>query len=314
MIDYAALIDNEIWNFVLATQSLSASSPVEPVPSARDKDAGLAAERDAYAAMAQAFHAGRPAKIIAHDTVIAGVPARDYGPGAGATVVYFHGGGFVMGGLESHDDICAEICAATGLHVIAADYRLAPEHPHPAALADCLALVRALLNDGNQRILLVGDSAGGNLAAAVAQRLGGATELAGVVLIYPGLGGDPDRGSYLHHADAPLLSRADVITYASMRVGEGCDPYDPSAAPLRANDFSGHPPTLAFAAECDPLCDDAGAYAARVAAAGGRARAVVEPGLVHGYLRARHSADRAAASFKRITAAIAALGQGRWPE
>lgn len=300
MTDYAALIDDETRGFIRATEAFAG-------------DGTLAGERAAYDAMARAFHAGRPAGITARDFVIAGVPVREYGPGAGTVMFYMHGGGFVMGGLESHDDICAEICAATGFRVIAADYRLAPEHPHPAALDDCRAVARALLDDGTARLLLVGDSAGGNLAAALAQHLTGAPQLVGAVLIYPGLGGDPNRGSYLRHADAPLLRRADVLAYATMRAAEGCDPHDPSAAPLRAVDLSGHPPVIAFAAECDPLCDDAGAYAARVTAAGGRARAIVEPGLVHGYLRARHSASRAAASFERITAAIAALGNGRWP-
>lgn len=300
MTDYTALIDEETWAFIRASAAFAG-------------DGTLAGERRAYDAMARAFHAGRPAGIAARDHDIAGVPVRDYGPGAKATVLYLHGGGFVMGGLDSHDDICAEICAATGFRVIAADYRLAPEHPHPGALEDCLAVARALLDGGTSRLLLVGDSAGGNLAAALAQILTGTPNLAGVVLIYPGLGGDPERGSYMRHGDAPLLGRADVLAYAAMRGGAGFDPYDPSAAPLRALNLSGHPPMVAFAAECDPLCDDADAYAARVAAAGGRARAIVEPGLVHGYLRARHSVTRAATSFERITGAIAALGHERWP-
>ena len=301
MSDYAALLDGETRAFIRASAAFAG-------------DSTLAGDRRAYDAMARAFHAGRPAGIVTRDIAIEGVPTRDYGPGTDAMVLYLHGGGFVLGGLESHDDICAEICAATGFRVIAVDYRLAPEHPHPAALTDCLAVARVLLDEGAGRVVLAGDSAGGNLAAALAQGLRAAPRLAGLVMVYPGLGGDPDRGSYLRHAHAPMLSRADVLAYAAMRMGEGADPLDPSAAPLRAADFSGHPPTLAFAAECDPLCDDAGAYAARVTAAGGRAKAIVEPGLVHGYLRARHSVARAAASFARITAAINALGHGRWPE
>jgi acetyl esterase len=105
-----------------------------------------------------------------------------------------------------------------------------------------------------------------------------------------------------------------VIYYSTIRHGGAEAGDDPTASPLRDTDFSGLPPTLAIAAECDPLADDAVAYAARLRAAGVPAHAVVEAGLVHGYLRARSSVPRAAASFARITAAIAALARGQLPE
>jgi acetyl esterase len=153
-------------------------------------------------------------------------------------------------------------------------------------------------------VILAGDSAGANLAAAVAHALRGG--LVGLVLIYPGLGGDPHAGSYLTHARAPMLSRDDVLFYQTIRQAA---PDDPTAAPLRDTDFTRLPPTLAIGAECDPLADDARDYAARITAAGGQATWVQEPGLVHGYLRARHDVPRAAASFARITAAITAMGK-----
>jgi acetyl esterase len=134
------------------------------------------------------------------------------------------------------------------------------------------------------------------------------------VLIYPGLGGASDRGSYLTHAHAPMLSRDDVLWYARIRRGGGqarCD--DPTADPLRDSDFAGLPPSVIISAECDPLADDGRDYRDRIRAAGGRADWICEAGLVHGYLRARASVPRAAASFGRITAAIAALGRGHWP-
>jgi acetyl esterase len=164
--------------------------------------------------------------------------------------------------------------------------------------------------------VLAGDSAGANLAAAVAHaaRRGGPEAIAGQVLVYPGLGGDRDRGSYLTHALAPMLTRDDILFYGRIRFAEGQDGSgDATALPLHDRDFSGLPPTVVIAAGCDPLADDAPAYAAAIRAAGGRARAVVEPGLVHGYLRARTTVARARASFDRITAAIAALGRGAWP-
>lgn len=297
MMDYQKLIDSETWGFIRASGKWQGDGTPE-------------GERAAYDAMARAFHHGHPPGINTSDSHIGTVPVRRYGPGAGVTVAYFHGGGFLLGGLESHDDICAEICAATGFRVVSADYRLSPEHLHPAALDDCLAVVRALLAEAGP-VMLAGDSAGANLAAAVAHRMRGA--FCGMVLIYPGLGGDTDAGSYIAHADAPMLTRADVLAFTGLRFGGTAPLGDPSAAPLQDVDFSGLPPTVAFAAECDPLADDATAYATRITAAGGRAQAVVEPGLVHGYLRARHSVTRAQASFARITGAIAALGRGNWP-
>jgi acetyl esterase len=304
--DYATLIDAETWAFIRASESWyppeTATYPVER-------------QREIYNAMCRAFFRGYPEGVVAEDRPLGAVPCRIYtcGPAA-VTVLYLHGGGFVVGGLESHDDICAEICKATGFRVVAADYRLAPEHLHPAAYDDALAAARAVLATVPGALVLAGDSAGGTLAAAVAQTLKADRRLAGQVLIYPGLGGDPDRGSYLTHAQAPMLTRDDVLYYASVRYAGGEEPPDdPTAAPLWAASFAGLPPTVAFSAECDPLADDARHYCALIAAEGGRAHRVLEPGLVHGYLRARTTVTRARDSFARITAAVAALGERRWP-
>jgi acetyl esterase len=266
----------------------------------------LADQRRTYDRMAAAFHRGRPVGLAVADQPLAGVPCRIYGAGE-VTVLYLHGGGFVVGGLDSHDDICAEIAAATGLRVISADYRLCPEHPHPAAFDDALAVAQAIPGP----LLLAGDSAGGTLAAAVARRLRGEARLLGQVLIYPGLGGPRDRGSFVRHAHAPMLTAEDVVWYARLRHG-GAEPTppDPDATPLAAPDFTGLPPTLAIAAEIDPLADDAVLYAAAIRAAGGQAVAVTEPGLVHGYLRARGTVAAAARSFARVPRALAALARG----
>lgn len=298
--DYQSLIAPETWDFIRATE---AEYPPDAVGMSIEE------QRAIYDRMCRRFHAGHPAGMIPEDRAIAGVPCRIY-PGGAPTVIYLHGGGFVVGGLDSHDDVCAEIAHATGLKVVSVDYRLCPEHPHPAAFDDCLAVARRL--DGP--LLLAGDSAGGTLAAALSQALKESRRVLGQVLIYPGLGGDRRSGSALYHADAPMLTAADLAFYARLRHGgrEPAEP-DPTADPLAATDFSGLPPTLAIAAECDPLADDAGAYAARVQAAGGRALAIVEPGLVHGYLRARHSLPAARASFRRVTDTLAAFGRRAWP-
>lgn len=291
--DYQRLIDAETWAFIRRTE---AAYPPDTA------SLTIADQRRIYDAMCRAFHHGTPPGVTSQEETVAGVPCRRYA-GSGPVVIYLHGGGFVVGGLDSHDDVCAEICAATGLTVLAVDYRLCPEHPHPAAFDDCLAVARATPGP----ILLAGDSAGGGLAAAVCAALR-APRILGQVLIYPGLGG---RGaSYQRHAQAPMLTSDDVDFYARMR---GADRNDPTAYPLLASDFSGLPPTLALAADCDPLADDAADYAARITAAGGQALALTEPGLVHGHLRARHTVPRARASFARVTSTLSAMASGQWP-
>ena len=270
-----------------------------------------AGQRRVYDAMCAVFRQPRPPGVTVVDEMLGGVPTRRYEVGpSSATVVYFHGGGFVVGGLDSHDDVCAEVCAATGLRVVSVDYRLAPEHPHPAAYDDALSATRAVMAHGP--VILAGDSAGGTLAASVAHALRGGAVL-GQVLIYPGLGGPMDVGSYVTHTKAPMLSTADVRLYRRLRHGRDDPAPDPTAAALHDTDFTNLPPTAIFAAECDPLCDDATLYRDLIRAAGGRAEATVEPGLVHGYLRARHSVPRAADSFARITAALAAMVPGATP-
>ncbi len=306
--DYSRLIGDETWAFIHDTETWyppeTATYPIER-------------QRQIYDAMCRAFHNGRPAGITTEDRPIAGVPCRIYTPaqiGGAETVVYYHGGGFVVGGLDSHDDVCAEICAGTGRRVISADYRLAPEHRHPAAFEDALAVAEAVGASGP--VLLAGDSAGGNLAAAVAHRLrGSGVQVTGQVLVYPVLGGDRRSGSYVTHAEAPMLTLDDVEFYATIRHPGGAEPVgDPTTAPLEDSDFTRLPPTVVLSAECDPLADDATAYAARIVAAGGKALARTEAGLVHGYLRARHRDPRAAASFARVVASIRALAEGACPE
>lgn len=300
--DYDSLIDKPTWEFIRRTET---SYPPDTATLT------IADQRAIYDRMCRAFHRGYPVGITAEDRPFGGVPCRIY-PGSSGTVVYFHGGGFVVGGLHSHDDVCAELRAGTGLTVVSVDYRLCPEHPHPAAFEDACAATRAVMSDLPGPHLLAGDSAGGNLAAAVAHRLGRKGKIAGQVLIYPGLGGDRDAGSYMTHAQAPMLTRDDVLFYAAIR-HDGPEPTpDPTFAPLSDTDFTQLPPTLAIAAECDPLADDATTYAARITAAGGTAQAITEPGLVHGYLRARATVPRAADSFARIVTTLRAMADGNW--
>lgn len=300
--DYQSLIDAPTWAFIEATD---ASYPPDTA------SLSIADQRAIYDRMCRVFFQGYPPGVTARDETVAGVPCRVY-PGAAPSVIYLHGGGFVVGGLHSHDDVCADICGRTGLSVVSVDYRLSPEHRHPAAFNDACAVIAEVGRHGP--VVLAGDSAGGNLAAAAAHALRGkGVEILGQVLIYPGLGGDIDAGSYLVHAHAPMLTRDDVVFYKDIRHGAPPPADDPTVTPLCDPDFTGLPPTLAISAQCDPIADDARDYAAKITAAGGRAHWVEEPGLVHGYLRARASVPRAATSFTRIVDAISAFAKGRWP-
>jgi acetyl esterase len=299
---YQTLIDAPTWAFI------KTSEDAYPPDAAA---LSIAGQRAVYDKMCRAFHGGYPSGIVAEDRAVGGVSCRVF-EGAAPAILYLHGGGYVVGGLESHDDVCADIRAATGLTVVCADYRLSPEHLHPAALEDALAVARALAAKGP--VLLAGDSAGGNLAAAAAHVLRAEeVTILGQVLIYPGLGGDVDAGSYLTHAHAPMLTRDDVLFYAGIRHGGQGPSGDPTVTPLQDTDFTCLPPTVTFGAACDPLCDDSAAYAGAIRRAGGRAHCFTEAGLVHGYLRARSSVPRAKESFARITQVLAALAQGEWP-
>ncbi|SFU07460.1 alpha/beta hydrolase [Mesorhizobium sp. YR577] len=310
MTDYAKLIDAETWAFIERTNSYYPPDTI---------DYTIEQQRGIYDRMCREFFAGYPEGVKAEDrTVVAPsheIPVRIYRASADpkAVVVYYHGGGFILGGLDSHDDVCAELCARTGYEVVSVDYRLAPEHLHPAAFDDALAAFEWVTKTYPQPILLCGDSAGGNLAAAVSHATRGHERRpVGQVLIYPGLGGDQSKGSYVTHAEAPMLTMRDMAFYKDIRTGGADVSGDVTYMPLADADFSNLPPTVIVTAECDPLSSDGQAYTARVIAAGGKAFSHEEPGLVHGYLRARHTVGRARASFTRIVDAVAALGKGEW--
>ena len=309
MTDYKKLIDAETWAFIERTNSWY---PPETA------NYSIARQRDIYDRMCREFFAGYPDGVTAETTAITAsereIPIRIYrGQSASAAVLYFHGGGFILGGLDSHDDVCAELCARTGYEIVSVDYRLAPEHLHPAAFDDALAAFEWAAATYRQPIVLCGDSAGGNLAAAVSHATRGHSDKpAGQVLIYPALGGDATRGSYVRHAEAPMLTLRDLEFYKEIRTGGRERPGDITLSPLADTDFSGLPPTVLVTAECDPLSSGGEAYRDRIAAAGGHAIWFEEPGLVHGYLRARHTVARAHGSFGRIADALVELGKGEW--
>jgi acetyl esterase/lipase len=226
------------------------------------------------------------------------------------TVLYFHGGGFALGSLDSHQMITARIAADTGLDVVAVDYRLAPEHRAPAAHDDCMAVTLAALADrlpfdlhAGAALQLAGDSAGAMLAASVALRLrdDGMQSVRGLALVYPMLGTEPQPPSRDTEARAPMLTLADVRAFRDLYWGTGESASYPAwTIPLEAAWFDGLPPTLAFGAEHDPLRDDARVFAERINAAGGDARLRIGTGLVHGCWRALESSPGVQAMHKAV--------------
>lgn len=306
--DYRNLIDPEMWAFI---DKLDACYP----PGVVDMD--IAGQRRIYDDMCNVFYQGRPDGVRVRDQDCGGVSCRRYEVAeSDVTVIYYHGGGFVVGGLDSHDDVCAEICARTGYRVIAVDYGLAPEVIYPGCFNDAWAAFNAISAAYVGPLILCGDSAGGNLAAAVTHHARGRVDgrIKGQVLIYPGLGGDWSTDSYIRHANAPHLTADDMKFYMAVRNGGATPPQgDPCYAPLQDSDFSGLPPTVCITAQCDPLSSDGGAYRDAILAEGSQAQWINVDGMVHGCLRARAMSVRAAGFFDHVVDAVDALGQGKWP-
>ena len=275
-------------------------------------------QRIDYEAVVRQFRYAHPEGVETWDSVCRGrhgqIPLRHYryrGGNDAALVLFIHGGGFVLGSLDSHDDICAELCAASGYDLVSVDYRLSPEYFHPVHLDD---VEDAYHGCGHENVILTGVSAGGTLAAALCHRLAGKEDApAGQVLIYPSLGGDSfDLDSYRENSEAPLLSTADVHFYRGARCADGVPPLrDPEFYPLTADSFENVAATVAISADIDPLRDDARLYVEKLRDAGVMARWVNEPGLVHDYLRARHVSAVAGAAFARIGEAIVELASNK---
>ncbi len=220
------------------------------------------------------------------------IPIRVYRaePGVRPALVFVHGGGFVVGGLDTHDPPCRELAHQSGCVVIAVDYRLAPEHPFPAALDDALAALRwvrenaTLLAIDPARIAMGGDSAGGNLTAAVCHALHARGEPlpAAQVLIYPATDMAnlaPSRETY---ATGFFLDRGLIDMFVRAYAPLPGQTADPGVSPLLSNDFSGQPPALLLTAGFDPLQDEGLAYGRKLEAAGTAVRYVHFPTQIHG--------------------------------
>lgn len=281
---------------------------------------GVAKARSEFDAF-QAIMGGSPAPVgeIVDRTI--GTPdgrmrVRLYRPAGSVvrllpTILYFHGGGWVIGSLESHDLPCRFFCARSGCAVVSVDYRLAPEHKFPAGLDDALAAFRWLAADGEafgtdpSRIVIAGDSAGGTLATVVAQMVRGDARTPCLQwLIYPATDLSGDTPSHLSCGEGFLLTRSDMEWCRGLYLNDPAEIADPRVSPMRATDLSGMPPALVFTAGLDPLRDEGQAYVARLSSAGVKTVHREFDSLIHGFIGMRGALQAAARAMDDMVAGL----------
>jgi acetyl esterase len=279
----------------------------------------IAAQRTEYERFWRRFDAPRPVGIGADDRTLSlrgrQVAVRIYRPERAAgplpLVLYYHGGSWIFGGLDSHDLPTARLAAITGAAIVSVDYRLAPEHKHPAALDDAWDSLQWAINTATQlgfdpqRVAVVGDSAGGALAAGVALRARdrGGPALRAQGLIYPCLRPTRADGAVFSPGlDENALASAFAAYFATPK-----DAGDPYAMPLLAKSFANLPPAIICAAELDVLLSDACEYAAALKQAGVGSHLIIAKGLPHTFLRALHVCGAASRAFEDFGREVAAL-------
>ena len=261
---------------------------------------------------------GRPAPhtMAIRDEIVATddhpTPVRIYRPAAAPAIapaiIYMHGGGFMLGDLDSSDSIAWGLAEGASAVVVSVDYRLTPEFPYPAAFNDCWGVLKWAARNADAlgidawRIGLAGDSAGGNLAAALTlkARDTAGPRIACAAIVYPGTGLDQDQPSYKEHADGPGLTTAGTRKYRDLYLPHDRDTDDPYARPVMAKDFSGLPPFWVHSAEIDPIRDDGRVFASKLALAGVNVCYREAKGMIHGFMRARFTGKAAAHEFDRI--------------
>ncbi|MEK6409641.1 MAG: alpha/beta hydrolase [Acidobacteriota bacterium] len=256
------------------------------------------------------------------------IPVRIYTPdGSGPfpVLVYFHGGGWVLCDIETHDPVCRSLARAAGCIVVSVDYRLAPEHKFPAAAEDCYAATQwvmnnaALINGDPARIAVGGDSAGGNLAAVVALMARDRSGMAPIfqLLVYPATDyytlGTP---SYKENAEGYFLTNDDMVWFWNHYLNGEADAANPYACPLRATSLTGLPSALVITAEFDPLRDEGEMYAARLRESGVDAAMVRYDGMIHGFFsmagvleQGRNALELAAAHLRSAYAGAHGSGE-----
>ncbi|HZF79873.1 MAG TPA: alpha/beta hydrolase [Rubrivivax sp.] len=245
----------------------------------------------------------------------AGVPLRLYRPaqpGVHPVLVYYHGGGWTIGDLDTHDVLCRQLCAAAGIAVVAVDYRLGNEHRFPAAVDDCVEASRwvrqhaAELGVDPSRIAVGGDSAGGNLAAVVCLVLRNAGEALPVfqLLIYPATDMRAVAPSHTSNGQGYLLTRETIAYFRGHYIADPASWSDWRASPMLAPDLRGLPPALVLTAGFDPLRDEGRQYADALSAAGNRVQYVCFERQIHGFITMSKVLDEARSAVALCAAVL----------
>ncbi len=298
----------------LAQQAAAGAPPVSAM--------SLEAGRQALRARQEAGGGTLPEIGHAEDRVLPGaggaIPVRLYTPRGARerrpALVYFHGGGWVRGDLETHDRVCRFLAAGAECLVVSVDYRRAPEARFPAAVEDAFAATRWVAEHASEigadpgRLAVGGDSAGGNLAAVVAllARDAGGPALQFQLLVYPVTDSSLETASYEENASGYGLTRADMAWYWKQYLPDGAAGKDVRASPLRAQNLRGLPPALVITAEYDPLRDEGEAYGRRLRDAGVRVTVTRYPGMVHGFFGLPGVYDQGKRAIDEATAALRA--------
>lgn len=277
-----------------------------------------ATARAMYLQMGAIAERPAPADVTQTDISIPGpagaIRARSYRPANaaadGTTIVFYHGGGWVIGDLETHNSLAAEIAKLTGFNAVAVDYRLAPEAPWPGAVEDALAAARWVAGSPTElgfkvsRLIFAGDSAGGNLSAIAARSLRRETPVAAQWLIYPGVDMTNDKGSMVEFAEGYLLTAASMGWFGDHYAA---DVNHPNASPILSDDWADLPPALVFTCGLDPLRDQGRAYAGKLIGAGNRVIFREAAGQVHGSAQLRGAIPSAQADLEGQVADLKAL-------
>ncbi|SRR5579875_101990 len=243
------------------------------------------------------------------------IPIRIYTPDGSApfpVMVFYHGGGWVIGNIDSHDALCRKLTNAIGCVTVSVDYRLAPEDKFPAAAEDCYAATvwtsenATALGCDPRRLAVCGDSAGGNLAAVVPlmARDRGKPPIVFQALLYPCTDGSLATGSMKELAEGYFLTRDAMVWFWNHYVRDDNDRKNPYAAPIHADNLKGLPPALVITAEYDPLRDEGEAYAAKLKAAGVPVTCTRYDGTIHGFVSMADNLDKGKEAIKQVVSAL----------
>lgn len=278
------------------------------------REVGLKAARERFDRLLARGLAGAPDVPVTRVDLTDGLTADRYDPpgAGGATVVFLHGGGWTVGTAAAYDGLAARLAAGLSAVVLAVEFRRAPEHPFPAAVQDAVAAVRWALDhaDDPARVVVAGDSGGGNLAAVACRELrdAGGRQPAAQLLLYPSVGAGAVWPSVSAHGRSPFLGLADMGWYTRQYVPEGVELTDPRISPLEDDDgHAGLPPALVATAELDALRDSGQAYAAALATAGVPVTALDLAGVPHGFAHLVALHEGCAGALDRVLTAARGL-------